>query len=78
MKLIWVGETACGIDARSDRSCQNALPFYRNISSVPLNYFAPRFPALWQRFIQFYRQNSHGAVTRYPLKMAIVAHQTVH
>ncbi|HHW9302565.1 TPA: zinc-dependent peptidase, partial [Salmonella enterica] len=52
-----VGETACSIDAYAatdPAECFAVLSEY--FFSAP-ELFAPRFPALWQRFILFYRQN---------------------
>ena len=52
-----VGETACSIDAYAatdPAECFAVLSEY--FFSAP-ELFAPRFPALWQRFFQFYRQN---------------------
>lgn len=52
-----VGETACSIDAYAatdPAECFAVLSEY--FFSAP-ELLAPRFPALWQRFILFYRQN---------------------
>ena len=52
-----VGENAASIDAYAASDPAECFAVLLNISLAPQNFFAPRFPSLWQRFCQFYQQD---------------------
>ncbi len=56
-----VGESAASRMLCRHRPCRMFCRVVRVFFSAP-ELFAPRFPALWQRFCQFYRQISSATL----------------